>query len=53
MIAITAVAAVPTYANALTTSPRFHSFAHRIHNSDDFMPWHTRILNSWPKSFLD
>src|SRR5262249_47206527 len=53
MIAITAVATVPTNADALASFPRLHSFTHGINNTNYFMSRHTRILNTGPKSFFD
>jgi len=53
MIAIPAVAAVPTNPNPLASSPRLHAFANSINNSNDFVSRYTRILNTGPKSFLD
>jgi hypothetical protein len=53
MVAITAVAAVPTDPDALATFPWLHSFAHGIHNSNHLMSRHARILNTGPESFFD
>src|SRR4030095_4280581 len=53
VIAITAVASVPANADALTSFPRLYPLAHVINDTQAFMPRHTRILNTWPESFLD
>ena len=53
VIAITAVATVPANADALASFPRLHPLAHAINDTNDFMSRHTRILNTWPKSFFD
>jgi len=53
VIAITAVAAVPANADALASFPRLYPLAHAINHTNDFMSGNTRILNTWPKSFLD
>jgi hypothetical protein len=53
MVAITTVTPVPTDPDALATFPWLGSFADSIHNSDDFVSGHTRILNTGPEAFLD
>ena len=53
MIAITAVATVPADADALPSFPWLHPLAHAINDTNDFMSRHTRILDTWPKSFFD
>jgi hypothetical protein len=53
VIAITAVASVPANADALASFPRLDPLAHAINDTNDFMSRHTRILNTWPKSFFD
>jgi hypothetical protein len=53
VIAITAVATVPPNADSLASFPRLHAFADSIDNSDYFMSWHTRILDTGPESFFD
>jgi hypothetical protein len=53
MVAIAAVAAVPANTHALASFPRFHSFAHGIDNSNDFVSRHTWIFNTRPVSFFD
>ena len=53
MIAITAVATVPADTGSLTVLPWLHPFAYSIHNSDDFMSRHTRVLDSGPEAFFD
>jgi hypothetical protein len=53
VIAITAVASVPAYPDALASFPRLHTLAHGIHDANNFMSRNTRILNTWPQSFFD
>jgi hypothetical protein len=53
MIAVTAVAGVPSHTHALAGSPRLDTFAHRVDDADHFVSGYTRILNTWPKSFFD
>jgi hypothetical protein len=53
VIAITAIATVPANADALASFPRLHPLAHAINDTDDFMSWHARVLNTWPKPFLN
>jgi hypothetical protein len=44
---------VPTNADALAVFPWLHPIAYGIHNSNDLVSRHTRILNTRLESFLD
>src|SRR5262249_40054283 len=53
VIAITAVTTVPADADALASFPCLHPLPHGINDANDFLSRHTRILDTWPKSFFD
>jgi hypothetical protein len=53
VIAITAVASVPAYPDALATLPWLHALADDVNDTNNFMSRNTGILNTWPKSFFD
>ena len=42
-LALPAVAAIPAQPDALPNSPLTHALANRIYQTDDLMPWHSRI----------
>jgi len=47
-----AMTAMPAHSHALAQFPRRDTRANGIHDSDYFMPGHTRILKPWPVAFL-
>jgi hypothetical protein len=53
MVAIAAIAAMPTDADTLTVLPRLYTFAYSVYTTDYFMSWHTRILNPGPEPLFD
>src|ERR1051325_3202464 len=48
-----AMAAVPANPDTLTHIPRFHTLAHGIDATRNFMTRHARILKSWPDAIFD
>lgn len=51
--AISAAFSVPANSNAIAGFPRLHARTHRVNHPSHFVPWDSRILDSWPQPLFD
>src|SRR6185312_5037460 len=52
IIAMAAIASVPADTDALAGFELRDASADRVNHTDDFMPWHARVLNARPVAFF-